>query len=226
MRRKIIFFDLDGTLADSMAHIETLIVSMAVEDLGIPEDVIRGKLSHLLSLPASQAMPELAALAGKDVAVLSELMQRRPDITGQPLVLFPEVREVLAGLAASGYTLVLTTNTPAQGLDERLEAAGILQDFRIVLGTDLAAGTAKGPEHIRLAAAELGLGTKDLASVAIMVGDQEGDMRLAKQFGMPAIGRAKAGSRDKLTAAGAGYLIAGLTELADVLTAIDEASPK
>ena len=189
VQRSIIFFDLDGTLSDSMAHIEALIVSIAVEDLGVPEPVIREKLPHLLSLPASQAMPQLAALAGREVGVLDEIMKRRPD-SRQPLTLFPEVRDVLAGLASAGYTLVLTTNTPSMGLSERLQAAGVLRFFRLVLGTDLANGTTKGPEHIRLAAAELGLEVSALGNVSVLVGDQEGDMRLAKQFAMLAIGRA------------------------------------
>ena len=176
-----------------MAHIEALIVAMAVEDLGVPEALIREKLPHLLSLPASQSMPELAALAGKDVSVLAEAMKRRPDV-GQPLTLFPEVPGVLAGLAGAGYTLVLTTNSPLDALHDRLEEAGILRYFRLVLGTDLANGVTKGPVHIRLAAAELGLAIDELGPVSVLVGDQVGDIALAKEHGMAAIGRASAGS--------------------------------
>ncbi len=205
-----------------MSHIRALITSIAVEDLGIPEDVIRAKLPYLLSRPAHQAMPELAALAGKDVGVLDEIMKRRPDATAQRLALFPEVKDVLGRLASCGYTLVLTTNTPALGLSDRLQAVGILHCFRIVLGTDLASGVMKGPEHMRLAAAELGLVVGDLGGVSVLVGDQEGDMRLAKEFGMRAIGRAAEASRERLTAAGADYLIGDLSGLDDALAILDQ----
>ena len=107
------------------------------------------------------------------------------------------------------------------GLSERLQAAGVLRFFRLVLGTDLANGTTKGPEHVRLAAAELGLEVSDLGSVSVLVGDQEGDMRLAKESGMLAIGRASETTSARLTAAGADYLIADLTELEETLRAIE-----
>jgi phosphoglycolate phosphatase len=224
MRRNVIFFDLDGTLADSMAHIATLVTSIAVYDLGIPEPVIREKLPHLLSLPAHQAMPQLAALAGKDVGVLEEIMRRRPDDVSPPLTLFPEVPAVLTALADSGYTMVLTTNSPQAGLPERLGDAGIDRFFSIALGTDLATGATKGPEHIRLLAEGLGIPLSDLGGLAVLVGDQEGDMRLAKQFGMAAIGCARVNTPEALTRAGADRVVADLKGLVDALAQLDAAS--
>lgn len=216
MSRSILFFDLDGTLADSMAHIESLIVSMAVDELGMEEDVIRAELPRLLSLPASQSMPMLAELAGKDLGVLDQLMRG----AAPPLTLFPEVPAVLERLATR-YTLVLSTNTPAQGLDDRLADAGVLNYFRLVLGTDLTSGRVKGPAHIRLAATELGVAQGDLGPASVLIGDQEGDMRLAKEFGMAAVGRARPSSREALTAAGADALIDDLNGLEAALARID-----
>jgi phosphoglycolate phosphatase len=220
VRRPIIFFDLDGTLADSMAHVEALVVSIAVEDLGMTEAEIREHLPHLLSLPASQAMPRLAALAGKDESTLEEVMRRRND-TGEALTLFPEAREVVGRIAAAGYTLVLTTNSPQQGLAERLAEAGIGTHFRLALGTDYSGGVAKGPEHVRIAAAELGMTLDAIAGQAVLIGDQEGDMRLAREFGMLAVGRTNGANGGRLRAAGAAYLIADLGELEAVLGAIE-----
>jgi phosphoglycolate phosphatase len=220
VRRSIIFFDLDGTLAASMAHIEALIVSIAVEDLGLTQALIREHLPHLLSLPASEALPRLAALAGKDVGVLQEVVRRR-DNARPPLTLFPDVSEVVERLANNGYTLVLTTNSPQDGLRERLEDAGIGRCFRLILGTDWGGGATKGPEHVRMAAAELGVTLDDIAGKAVLIGDQDGDMRLAREFGMLAIGRTNGPNSDKLRAAGAAYLIADLGELEAVLDAIE-----
>jgi phosphoglycolate phosphatase-like HAD superfamily hydrolase len=220
LARSIIFFDLDGTLADSMAHIESLVFTMAVNDLGIPEAVIRKKLPHLLSLPASEAMPQLAALAGKDVGVLDAIM-RRPESAAQPLTLFPEVRDVLGRLKAAGYSLILTTNSPLAGLHTRLAAAGVLGCFSGVYGTDIAAGVTKGPVHVRLAAADLGVSLAALVDSALMVGDQAGDIRLAAEFGMPAVGRGGADRRETLLAAGAREVIADLTELEGAITRLD-----
>jgi phosphoglycolate phosphatase-like HAD superfamily hydrolase len=221
MRRNVIFFDLDGTLADSMAHIATLVTAIAVNDLGIPEPVIREKLPYLLSLPAHEAMPQLAALAGKNVAVLDEIMRRRPDDIALPLTLFPEVPAVLSALADSGYTMVLSTNSPQAGLAERLRAAGIERFFRIALGTDLATGATKGPEHIRLLAEGLGIPLSDVGGVSVLVGDQEGDMRLAKQLGMAAIGCARVNTPEALTRAGADRVVVDLTGLTDALAQLD-----
>jgi phosphoglycolate phosphatase-like HAD superfamily hydrolase len=57
-----------------------------------------------------------------------------------------------------------------------------------------------------------------------MVGDQVGDIELAKKHGMAAIGRASAASRDRLNAAGADYLITDLTELPDALALLEAAA--
>jgi phosphoglycolate phosphatase len=220
MHRDVIFFDLDGTLADSMAHVAAIVTSIAIEDLGIPESTIREKLPYLLSLPANESMPQLAALGGKDVAFLAAIMKNRPDAASQPLSLFPEVPAVLTALVDSGYTMVLSTNSPKSGLPERLRDAGIDRCFRVVLGSDLGTGATKGPEHIRLAADQLGIPLGDLGRVSVLIGDQEGDMRLAKQFGMAAIGCARVNTPEALTRAGADRIIHDLTELTDALATL------
>ena len=221
MRRNVIFFDLDGTLADSMAHVAAIVTSIAIEDLGIPESTIREKLPYLLSLPANESMPQLAALGGRDVAFLEAIMNSRRDAVSQPLSLFPEVPAVLTALASAGYTIVLSTNSPQAGLAGRLRDAGIERCFRVVLGTDLGTGATKGPEHIRLAAAELGIPLSELGRVAVFVGDQEGDMRLARQFGMAAVGCARVNTPEALTRAGADRVVTNLEGLPDVLKQLD-----
>ena len=221
MRRNVIFFDLDGTLADSMTHVAAIVTSIAVEELGIPETTIREKLPYLLSLPANESMPQLAALGGKDVAFLAAIMKRRPDAVSQPLALFPEVPAALKALADSGYTMVLSTNSPQSGLPERLREAGIERCFRVVLGSDLGTGATKGPEHVRLAADELGIPLSELGGVSILVGDQEGDMRLAKQFDMAAIGCARVNTPEALKRAGADRIVMNLEGLPDVLKQLD-----
>ena len=63
----------------------------------------------------------------------------------------------------------------------------------------------------------MGLSTEDLAGQAVLVGDAEGDMSIAKGAGMVAIGRVTGENQSSLRAAGADYLIRDLQDLEPIL---------
>ena len=72
-----------------------------------------------------------------------------------------------------------------------------------------------------MVAERLGILLEDLTTTGVLVGDLPGDMHLARDAGLLAIGRLTGANSDSLVAAGAEYVIANLTELEPLLDSID-----
>jgi phosphoglycolate phosphatase len=141
--------------------------------------------------------------------------------TNIPLALFPEVPAVLRSLSERGCSIVLTTNFSLESLDARLTAAGIREYFTLLLGTDPGSGMTKGPDHMRRAGAALGLSAQDLAQSAVLVGDMDHDMIMAREAGIVAIGRITDGNAGRLFAAGADHVIEDLLALEPLLARLE-----
>jgi phosphoglycolate phosphatase len=214
MARSIIIFDMDGTLVETMPQLIQICLDLArAVQPQADEDVLRRRITDVMHLPPAQLVSELSALVGWQVsefhAKIGEIMPRLPP------VLFPEVPEVLASLKAAGYTLMMSSNTPENALQKRLETAGIAGRFDCALGTNVSAGITK-EDHPRLAAELLSLSEKDFAAIAVFVGDTPGDMVMAKRAGLLAIGRVSE-NEDELREAGADHLIKDLTEVESLM---------
>jgi phosphoglycolate phosphatase-like HAD superfamily hydrolase len=214
MARSIIIFDMDGTLVETMPRLIQICLDLArALQPQADEDGLRRRITDIMHLPPARLVSELSALLGWQVsefhAKIGEIMPRLPP------TLFPEVPEVLTSLKAAGYTLMLSSNTPENALQERLKTAGIAGDFDFILGTNVAAGITK-EDHPRLAAEHLSLTEKDFAAVAVFVGDTPGDMVMAKRAGLLAIGRVSE-NEDELRREGADHLIKDLTEVESLI---------
>ncbi len=210
----MIMFDLDGTLVNTMPLLVAGLVDLFKEQLkGSPESA-ELRTRELLRLPPRemvQAFMELSGWPGPRVqSAFTDVVQRLP------AAVFPEVPGVLAELKEAGYVLVVSSTTPAEAIDRRLAAAGLTSSIDLALGLNVPAGITK-EEHPRLAAERLGLTAAELARWGTFVGDQPGDMVLARRQGMLAIGRSTAGNAEQLTQAGANHVIEDLTELRALL---------
>ncbi|MEM4775351.1 MAG: HAD hydrolase-like protein, partial [Sulfolobales archaeon] len=122
MKLKLVVFDLDGTLIDSVdAHAEGW--SFAIERLGLAR-IGREKLVDLIGLPGSDIVKEVLGEAGlryypsirwlKDQHFLGQLAEGR-------VRLFPDVKPCLNYLRERGYALGLATSTPNHVLIPLLE---------------------------------------------------------------------------------------------------------
>ncbi len=223
MKPDIIFFDLDGTLADSMTQIVEVIMA-SMEAYGVPREQIAPRLPDLLTLPANEMFAAILLLGGVDLvsmtpeesaAFMEEFLRGGEDVRTEP---FPEVVEVLERLKARGITMFVTTNAPQASLADRLSKSGLDGLFRRVFGTS--GGVFKGQMHIQLAAGDLGISVEELAARSALVGDSGSDMRMASEAGILAIGRLTGDNGERLRAAGANYLIKDLRELEPLLESL------
>jgi phosphoglycolate phosphatase-like HAD superfamily hydrolase len=226
MTRSIVMFDMDGTLSDTMPQLVDFLVSFARDELGADEEMLRREIPAVFHLAPSQMAPAFLTIVGRDPetmpqeeidAILGKYFATLRDL---PTVLFPESAAVLASLKAAGYTLVFSSTTHESEVDSRLESAGIRTFFDLVLGVDLVQGRTKAG-HPERAKEALGLSATAFSEASVYVGDTPGDMEVATDAGMVAIGRLTADNEASLRAAGAHYVIHDLTELQPLLLAID-----
>lgn len=100
-----------------------------------------------------------------------------------PCAFFPGVLETLKDLRAGGYILAVATGKSRAGLDRVLAATGLVGFFD---GSRCADETLSKPHPLMLEELLSQFGVK--ANDAIMVGDTEFDLAMAKSARMPAIG--------------------------------------
>jgi len=220
---RLIIFDLDGTLVDSMEHYTRLFCRLLAERHGLDESFSRDIYESLLGLPPGRQFADALTLAGQDLTDVEELTAQfwaAAEKHAPPA--FSEAASVLQTLTAAGYTLVISSGGRPAIVAFRAHNAGIDGFFALILGTDEAVeGMAKGPGHFAIMREALGLSMADLRERAVFVGDGVYDMQVAREAGIPAVGRVTEENGDTLRLAGAEYLIDDLTGLAAVLEHIE-----
>lgn len=179
----LFIFDWDGTLIDSKAKI-TMAMQLAAEDLGwvpLRDDQIHNIIGLGLPEAIHRLYPEASIYDRqclRDAYAARFLML---DEAG-PSSFFPGVIETLDYLKAQGHTLTIATGKSRRGLDRIFGVLGLTGFFH---ATRCADETASKPDPLMLQ--EL-LGEFDSAAQdAVMIGDTEYDLEMARRIGMPRI---------------------------------------
>ena len=179
-----LFFDLDGTLVDSVPDL-TAAVNVMLRQLGLPardEAQVRAwvgngmnNLIHraLTGDMAGQADPELFARAkplyraayAENISVYSSL--------------YPGARVGLAELHATGWPMACVTNKPAEFALPLLDRLGIGHFFAAVVGGECIPHPKPAPDALLLSAERLGVPI----TRGLMVGDSVNDVGAARNAG-------------------------------------------
>lgn len=179
----LIIFDWDGTLMDSLAKIVSS-MQRAGEDAGLP--LLDAKEVHEiigleLGIAISQLYPTLTA---HDIGfVRKRYSHHYVEQDQQPSLFYPGIEAMLHQLAESGKTLSIATGKSRKGLDRVLSAVGLHHLFE---GTRCADETDSKP-HPAMVNELLSLHGVE-PSQAIVVGDTEFDMEMAKRAGVDRVG--------------------------------------
>ena len=184
-----LFFDLDGTLVDSVPDL-TAAVNVMLRQLGLPareEDQVRtwvgNGMDNLIrralvgEMDASRADPELFACAkplykaayAEHISVYSAL--------------YPGVHEGLAKLHGIGFPMACVTNKPAEFARPLLDRLGIGMFFTTVVGGECAPKPKPAPDSLLLCAERLGI----VIEQGLMVGDSLNDVGAARNAGCPVV---------------------------------------
>ena len=189
--KKVILFDLDGTLVDSAPDLALAVNHMLerLERETFSHDTIRSWVGN-----GAQTLVK-RGLSGNSVVneeIDPELFEQALDIFldfySQNLcvdtVTYPNVVPTLKSLKEKGYRLVLVTNKPYGFIEPLLQGLGMNGLFELCLGGDSLARKKPDPmpllhacEHLNISAAE-----------CVMIGDSRNDILAANAADMQSIG--------------------------------------
>ena len=179
---KLVIFDWDGTISDSVARIVNSMQSAAVElDMTMPTYL---EVKEIIGLGLTEAVFRLFPQASREQVFQLQTSYSRHYRAedSAPCPFFPGVEETLHQLKADGYQLAVATGKSRAGLDRVLLSLGMENFFH---NSRCADETLSKPHPLML---EELLAEFDLpAEAAVMVGDTEFDMEMAVNAGMPRI---------------------------------------
>ena len=214
---RLVVFDLDGTLVDSLATIQQSMAGAAARhDLAAPDPA---KVRGVIGLPLREAVGAVFdGVPEESWDALAEAYKEAfwalaADGDGND-DLFPGALDCLEALNEAGFLLGIATGKGRRGLDAVLDHHRLHARFVTLQSSDDGPGKPH-PAMLRRAMAEAGAD----AAATVMIGDTTFDMEMAKAAGAAAIGvawgyHAVAGLRD----VGADHIA---TAFADLPPAID-----
>ncbi|MCT2530934.1 HAD-IA family hydrolase [SAR92 clade bacterium H921] len=182
MSSKLLIFDWDGTLSDSVARISTC-MQLAAEDQGLAVPDFNAA-KEIIGLGLQEAITQLFPDASADMVARfsASYSAHYREQDQQPCAFFPGVLSSLKQLRAQGYLLAVATGKSRAGLNRVLLATG-LNDF---FHSSRCADETKSKPHplmLQELLAEQGASPEQ----AIMVGDTEFDMQMAVNAQVPRI---------------------------------------
>ena len=214
--KKVILFDLDGTLTDPKEGI-TRSVQHALRYYGIEEPDL-DKLCPFIGPPLTDSFQELYGFSLPQAKEAIEKYREYFSVTGIfENEVYPGIPEMLGMLKKKGFTLAVATSKPEEYSIRILEHFGLDPYFALVGGADMTETRVKKGEIIAYTLDRLGVNSKE--TPVMMVGDRKHDVIGAKENGIPCVGVLFGyGSREELLEAGADALAESVKELGEVLS--------
>lgn len=179
-RYKLLVFDWDGTLEDSVGHI-TNSIHRALVALELPArepQAIRDTIGMSIENGLAHLYPDL------DPFVLAQAVRRQAAKRGpaMPQALFPRVPDLLQSLQGRGYWLAVATGKARRGLVQALAHHELEDRFVTTLSGD-EARSKPHPEMLEMILDQTGLTRYD----ALMIGDSVLDLQMAANAGVDAL---------------------------------------
>lgn len=183
MKYKLVIFDWDGTLMDSVGRIVSAMQAAAREaDQQIPTSVA---VKNIIGLSLDKAISELFENAdtAQQKVLLDHYKDQYVNHDKTPTPLFDGATELLTGLKSSGYKLAVATGKGRQGL-QRVWAMSGTEDFFDNSRCADEAQSKPSPDMLHQLLSEMNIAVDE----AVMIGDSQFDMAMAKAAGMDRIG--------------------------------------
>ncbi len=197
MVKKLLIFDCDGTLLDTLEDV-TICFNAALGECGFPthdlafvQSTVGGNLEQIVSrlLPPDEATEEnvdQVKNAYKRIYAASDKSHTKP---------YEGILAVLTELAEEGYVLAVNTNKSQTLAEEVLASRFPSVDFAMIAGYDDSRPSKPDPFGVHMIRDECGVDASD----AVYIGDGATDLETASRAGVDCIwvswGQGKAGLR-------------------------------
>ncbi len=205
-RHDLLLFDLDGTISDPLVGIGRSI-NHALSHFGYAALELDQLAVHI-GPPLDEAFKALTGLQTKDALnpFVAKYRERYADVGYSENVLYPDIVETIAALAAIGIPLGVCTSKRVDFAEQILEMFGLRGYFQFVSGGEI--GMPKWQQMQDL------LTARRVSAASVMIGDRAVDMIAAHRNGLLAAGVLWGhGSRAELENEKPAYLLAKVTEL-------------
>lgn len=212
MKRKIVLFDFDGTVAESGRGIANC-ARYALEEMGRPDPGME-TLLKFVGPPLYVAFQELCGLSDGEADLAVKLYRKRYSEIGLfEAEIYPGITPLLKALKAQGAYVAVASSKPTHFLVRIIDHFGLTDCFDAVVGADPSSHRAEKTEQILRALPE-GADIQD----AWMVGDRCFDVDSAHALGMRAVGAAYGyGTVEELKACGAEKICETVAQLQEFL---------
>lgn len=179
----LVIFDWDGTIVDSAAQIVSSMQG-AIRDLDLPSRSDQ-QIAELIGLGLQDAIGRLFPELPTEhvLGMLDGYRRHYGNAIENPAPIFPGMQELLETLQARGSMLAVATGKSRRGLDRALRDSQLGPHFA---HTRCADETANKPDPLMLE--ELLEVTGVNPEAAVMIGDTEYDMAMARQAGVAGFG--------------------------------------
>ncbi|BFU60538.1 MULTISPECIES: phosphoglycolate phosphatase [Rodentibacter] len=189
---KLIGFDLDGTLVNSLPDL-ALSVNSALAELDLPqasEALVLTWIGNGAPVLIARALEWAYEQTGRTLseAEIETVKARFSHYYGENLCnishLYPNVKETLEALKAKGYTLAVVTNKPTKHVQPVLSAFGIDHLFSETLGGQSLPAIKPHPGPLYYLCGKFGLEPRQV----LFVGDSKNDIIAAHAAGCAVVG--------------------------------------
>jgi phosphoglycolate phosphatase len=183
---RVVLFDLDGTLLDTIADLADA-ANLMLAELGRPprsQAEIHSFVGKGIPNLVHRCMTENSAADEAEIASAVHVFRRHyQGVNGRSTRIYPGVQQTLAALRERGLSLAVVTNKAEAFTLPLLSHMKIDTYFDTVVSGDTLAVKKPDPAVLHLACERLGV----RAGQALMVGDSANDALAARAAGMPVL---------------------------------------